>query len=80
VLYLLPVYCWFLACLLFDPENGGDSFFENIELFQNSTALENRRPYSLDHCIYWLLAGFLVGLLLVLEVEAVCLCLAFSKQ
>jgi hypothetical protein len=46
---------WFLAQLIFDPEDGGDMFLENISSYTDYAVLNPRRwQFSLDGCL-WLL-------------------------
>jgi hypothetical protein len=35
--------CWFLARLIFDPEDGGDTLLQNVGLYMNYTAPYPRR-------------------------------------
>jgi hypothetical protein len=41
---LPPASAGFLLGLLFDPEDGGDMFFQNVGLYQNYTVLKFTRP------------------------------------
>jgi hypothetical protein len=39
----LPAPCWFLAWLIFNPEDGGDTFFRNVSSHMDYMALYPRR-------------------------------------
>jgi hypothetical protein len=41
---LFPVSAGFLLALMFDPENGGNMFLRNVDLFPNYTVLQSRGP------------------------------------
>jgi hypothetical protein len=44
--------CWFLAQLIFDPENGGDTFLWNVGSYLDYTALYPRRRHISSNIMF----------------------------